>query len=121
MNSFTGIRQNCEKILSFWKENPSFQLADTTYGQFDELVRRIDQYTTSISDAENRQIQDRMSRQRLCEEAAGIVTRVRSMARGFYGPDTIQLKQTGHTILSERKSPTRKVGLEMARTTQNAA
>lgn len=106
--SLSDIRKDCERILSMWNANPSFQLSDLTKAQFEELVRQLDRYNTLISDAETRLITDRLKRQALFEQAAELNSRVRSMARGFFGPDTAQLKQTGHTIRSERKTPTRK-------------
>jgi len=106
--SYTGIRQDCEKILAMWNANPTFQLADLTRDQFINLVRDIDSQTTTIRASEAQQITARLKRQELHLKASDMVTRVRSMARGYFGPDTAQLKQTGHTIRSERKSPRRK-------------
>lgn len=106
--ALSDIRKDCERILSMWNANPSFQLSDLNKGQFEELVRQMDRYTTLITDAETRLITDRLKRQELFDQASRLCSRVRSMARGFFGPDTPQLNQTGHTILSERKSPSRK-------------
>lgn len=108
----TNIRIDCEKILSMWNANPSFRLADMDKGQFEALVRQIDQIDTRISDAEAQLIAERLQRQALYSQAADAVTRVRSMARGYFGPDTAQLKQTGHTIRSERRNRLRKAGLD---------
>jgi len=116
-----SVREDCAKILSMWKENPSFQLIDVSYDEFMTLVADMDTCTTKISDSEANMIANRLERNRLSVKANDICTRARSMARGFYGPDTTQLKQTGHTIRSERKSPSRKAQAVASASSANAA
>lgn len=107
-HTLNSVREDSAKIQSMWKENSSFRLSDVSFDDFSNLLNRIDVCTKRISDFEATLIADRLERNRLLTQANDVCTRVRSMARGFFGPDTTQLKQTGHTIRSERKSPVRK-------------
>jgi hypothetical protein len=96
---------DCIRMQSMWKENPSFRLNDINLDQYDGMVRQIQTLTQSISDAEARMTDARIRRKALLSQASDVNTRLRSAARGYFGVDAVQLKQTGAKLRSERKAP----------------
>jgi hypothetical protein len=64
---------------------------------------------TDAVQASNDQLQNRMSeRDKLADELKLTLTRLRSVVRGFYGPDSNEYQQVGGTRASDRKRPIRR-------------
>lgn len=97
-----------EKLIRVWQANPTLSMGEITLVKFQEAVDALRQAGTMVDEARTaltgliNGANDKRS------IVAKLITRVRSVVRGTYGPDSSQYEQVGGTRASERKPAKRK-------------
>jgi len=100
----SSVLADCNQVIAMWRATPDFHMNGLSLGELESLTRLIAQDTQDIADLGNRQIDLRLRRSTNLEKAYEYCTRARSAARGVFGRDAVQVKQSGGTRKSERKS-----------------
>lgn len=100
----SSVLADCNQVIAMWRATPDFHMNGMSLGELESLTRDITQDTQDIADLGNRQIDIRLRRTTKVEKAYEYCTRARSAARGVFGRDAVQVKQSGGTRKAERKS-----------------
>lgn len=100
----SSVLSDCNQVIAMWRSTPDFHMNGLNLGELESLTRDIAQETQDIADLDNRKIDLRLRRDGKLEKAFEYCTRARSAARGVFGRDAVQVKQSGGTRKSERKS-----------------
>ena len=91
-----------------WEKNLDFKLGNIGFSDFIALYDATDALDKDYTkkDVELSGIRD--TRDNKARDLRAVVTRFRSAARGYYGPDSVEYGQAGGTRESARRSPNRK-------------
>ena len=99
---------NAGSVKIVWEKNPDLKLGNIGFSDFIALYDATDTLDKDYTkkDVELSGIRD--TRDNKARDLRAVVTRFRSAARGYYGPDSAEYGQAGGTRESARRSPNRK-------------
>jgi hypothetical protein len=98
----------------FWEEHPKIELQETTCSAFKKTQTAYQEAVDAVVEKENELSSKLAERDALASEVRLVVTRLRSMVKGFYGPDSKEYEQLGGTRVSDRKRPVRQATVASA-------
>jgi hypothetical protein len=97
-----------EKIIRVWQANADLSMGETDLAKFQGAVGDLRQAGTKVDETRTLltgQINEANDKRLIVTK---LITRIRSVVRGTYGPDSSQYEQVGGTRASERKPAKRK-------------
>lgn len=102
-----SIRADIATFLTMWKKNPGLSLPDLDANAYQGLVDEFQQHDGRIKELDMDRDESRIAREEVMTKMAAYHTRLRSITRGLYGPDSAQMNQAGMVRNADRKSRTR--------------
>jgi hypothetical protein len=101
------IMADALQVSSFWETRPNIKLGELTVKDFTTVkatFERIRQEEVAMENAFNGKA---LEREQAGDHLADLISRVRSLVRGMYGPDSKEIQEVGCIRTSDRKRPTR--------------
>ena len=106
--SLQDALDDAERIINTWLENPDFALGEVERSMLETLVTEVRAAELEIEKERIKLTGMVETRDKKLDTLVSYTTRARGGFRAVYGADSIQYKQAGGTITSERKAPKRK-------------
>jgi len=97
------IRNEITTILAMWKKNNAIALPDLDFPAYQALVERFQTHDERIQELDLDRDSERVSREEVIAQLSGYHTRLKSLTRGLFGPDSAQMSQVGLVRRSDRK------------------
>jgi hypothetical protein len=94
--------------IRVWKANPEVRLKDLTFEQYQADRAKLVSLMQKSAELDEQLTQVNNDRDKLALDLHANNSRLRSAARGYFGPDSTEYEQLGGTRTSDRKKPSRK-------------
>lgn len=102
------VLAHCRQILSLWALKQDMSMPGLDSERLREMSEELESRIAALAALESKVIAERHEVNLLADRIADECARVRHYARGFYGPDSAEVKMAGLTRRSERKPRRRK-------------
>jgi hypothetical protein len=112
----TNLATDAKSALGFWAAHPGIKLQETSCAEFKKTQTAFQQAADEVLASEKELRSKITERDALASEVNLVVTRLRSVVKGFYGPDSTEYEQVGGTRTSDRKRPARRKEVQPAAT-----
>ena len=103
-----AILAAAHSIKSVWEANPDLKMADIAVSDFIAMYGAAEGLAKEYAKKRIGMRGLKINRDNTVQKLNGLVTRLRSGMRFYYGPDSPQYEQSGGTRASARKRPKRK-------------
>jgi hypothetical protein len=97
------IRSEIATFQAMWNKNPDLVLPDLDISGYRELVQQFQNRDSKIKELDMDRDIERVAREDIMITLSGYHTRLRSVTRGVYGPNSAQMNQAGLVRKIDRK------------------
>ena len=97
-----------DAAIRVWKANAELKLKDVTFQTYDTTRSGLQAAQTQVAELENQLKTAANDRDKLMNDLNSMTIRLRTAARGYFGPDSTEYEELGGTRSSDRKKPVRK-------------
>ena len=111
MNNGTSndkLLADAEAASRVWKANPELKLKDLDFQTYENLRQGFQTAVNRVTGLEAEISREIHNRDNMAEELNAMNIRLRSAARGYFGPDSSEYEELGGTRASDRRRPTRR-------------